>query len=368
MTTSSASPTRTRATRALAVLGGFALVALASAIQVHLLAQVEGRESGLGRALLTAAPPWIYWAMVTPLVAWWTRKLRDSGRGWWAIGTGHLVAALVAGAGQALVLGGSLHLFGFTAQMTETVGEFFRLIFVSRLYLTVLVYGVIVGAVTAVDYRAQVRERDLRAARLETQLTRARLDVLRMQLNPHFLFNTLNAVSAQVRAGRGEAAVSMLGGLGDLLRYALDAGDEPVVPLWRERAFLERYAEIERVRFSDRLELSIDLPDDLAEVRVPPLLLQPLVENAVRHGIAPRDAPGRVEVEARCEGSRLVLVVRDDGLGLSGQQEAGIGLGTTRARLEELYPGDHRFTVQERSTGGVEVRVEIPLQEPGGTR
>lgn len=356
---------RSRLYRALAVVGAFTLVGLVSAIQAHLIAASEGLQAGFGRRLLTALPPWLFWALVTPMIAAWTRRLREAGLGWFTHGGAHLVLALGTGAGQALALGGLMHLMGFTSQMTETTSEFLRLIFMSRLYLTLLVYGAIVGAVTAVDYREQVRERDLRAARLGAQLTRARLDALRMQLNPHFLFNTLNAVSAQVRAGRNGAAVSMLGGLGDLLRYSLESSDEPLVPLWRERDVLERYVEIERVRFSDRLEVRIDLPDELSAVPVPPFLLQPLVENAVRHGIAPREGPGTIEVSARLEGDRLRLSVLDDGVGLGDGHDAGIGLGTTRARLDELYGARHRFDVEARPGGGVAVRIEIPATADG---
>jgi LytS/YehU family sensor histidine kinase len=192
-----------------------------------------------------------------------------------------------------------------------------------------------------------------------------------MQLNPHFLFNALNAVAAQVRGGRPDAAVTMLGGLGDLLRYALESSDELLVPLWQELAFLDRYLEIERVRFEDRLEVRVHVPAELHDALVPALLLQPLVENAVRHGIAPRDASGRVEVEAHRDADDLVVAVRDDGVGLgagdraAGKTAAGVGLTNTRARLEQLFGDRYALVIAARAGGGVEVEVRVPWKVDG---
>jgi LytS/YehU family sensor histidine kinase len=278
-----------------------------------------------------------------------------------AIGV-HVVAAVAA---TLLHVGWLILVFrwsGVFDGMTGTMGEMFRILALSRFYLDLLTYFAILGGAYAFDYHDRLGERELRASRLETQLARARLDALRMQLNPHFLFNALHAVTAQVRAGRGPAAVTMLGGLGDLLRYALDTDGEPLVPLWRELAFLDRYLDIERVRFADRLRVEVNVPAELREGWVPPLLLQPLVENAVRHGIAPREGPGRIEVAAERMDDRLALTVRDDGVGLGAGSVpgTGVGLANARARLAELYGDGWELEVADRAGGGVEVRVTIP--------
>lgn len=358
--------------RAGAVLGFWTLVGLASAVQATVMGRLAGRPETLSGELLGSLPGWLFWAAATPAIVLLGRR--------WRFDRGHRVrpallhgaASLVAVLLHAGWVLGILAALGGMNQVDETPGQIFRLLVFSRLYLDVLIYGAILGVSYAFEYHGRYRERELKASRLETALARARLDALRMQLNPHFLFNALNAVSAQARAGRSAAAVTMLGGLGDLLRYALDTGEERLVPLWREIAFLDRYLDIERVRFADRLAVEVDVPAEVREARVPPLLLQPLVENAVRHGIAPREGPGRIEVLARREDGRLVLVVRDDGVGMDGEGEgretstsrsAGVGLANARARLAALWGDAARLTVARRAEGGVEAVIEMPWTE-----
>ncbi|MGH7565735.1 MAG: sensor histidine kinase, partial [Gemmatimonadota bacterium] len=321
-------------------------------------------------SILRSVPVWWFWIPATAAIAWLGRRARLERGAWGRAVVVHLGASVAATALHAVWLLSVFSLLGVTAQMTETTGEFLRILFLSRLYLDVLTYWAVLGGTYAFDYHDRYRERELRASRLEAQLARARLDALRMQLNPHFLFNALNAVAAQVRGGRSTAAVTMLGGLGDLLRYALESGQEPLVPLWQELAFLDRYLEIERVRFEDRLNVEVRVPAELHDARVPPLMLQPLVENAVRHGIAPREAPGRVEVEAHRDAGDLVVVVRDDGVGLgtarrAGEAALGVGLANTRARLEELFGDRHLLEIAERPGGGVEVEVRVPWKVDG---
>ena len=366
---------RSKLFRVAGVFGFWTLLGLASAAQAHVASAMEGAPAPWWLSILRAVPVWWFWVPATPAIAWLGRRVRLERGSLWRAGIVHGAASLAGAALHAVWLFAFFSLLGVTAEMTETAGEFLRLLFLSRLYLDVLTYGAVLGAAYAFDYHDRYRERDLRASRLETQLARARLDALRMQLNPHFLFNALNAVAAQVRGGRATAAVEMLGGLGDLLRYALESGEEPLVPLWQELAFLDRYLDIERIRFGDRLAVAIDVPAHLRAARVPPLLLQPLVENAVRHGIAPRDAPGRVEVRARRDGDRLIVSVRDDGIGLGSRRAlrrdgapvapSGVGLANTRARLEELYGDRHAFEIGARSGGGVEVTVGFPWSADG---
>ncbi len=348
------------------MLAFWTLVGLASAVQSHVGAALEGRPVSVWTSMLRSVPVWWFWVPVTPGVAWLGRRFRLERGRWPTAVLVHVAAGIGATLLHAVWLLAVFHWSGVFDGMTETLGEMFRLFLLSRLYLDLLTYFAILGGAYAFEYHDRFVERELRASRLETQLARARLDALRMQLNPHFLFNALNAVSAQVRAGRNAAAVTMIGGLGDLLRYALDTDEEPLVPLWRELAFLDRYLDIERVRFADRLSVAVDVPAELREALVPPLLLQPLVENAVRHGIARRDLPGRIEVLAGRRDGRLVLTVRDDGVGLAGSPPGGgtgVGLANARARLAALYGEGWTLEVDERPEGGVEVVVEVPWRE-----
>ena len=203
---------------------------------------------------------------------------------------------------------------------------------------------VIVAVSHAFDYYRKYQEREVRALELEKRLAQAKLQALQMQLNPHFLFNTLHSISSLMHKDV-EAADTMITRLGDLLRAALAGAETQEVPLREELTLLELYLAVEQVRFGSRLSVKIDVAPDALEAQVPNLILQPLVENAIRHGIEPRARPGRIELRARRENGALSVVVSDDGAGLSGnaQIKEGIGLSNTRARLRELYGANHRF-------------------------
>ena len=229
---------------------------------------------------------------------------------------------------------------------------------VSQMPLELLLYGLVALAVHARAAVASARERELRAAQLETSLAEARLHALEVQIQPHFLFNTLNAIGALVRTGKSAEAIGMIGGLSDLLRYALDRAGGTRVPLEEETAMLARYLEIQRLRFPDRLTSSIDVAPDAAGAAVPVLLLQPLAENAIRHGIARSEAPGRVTVRAFREGDSLRLEMFNSGR-LDPAREHGIGLSTTIARLEQLYGARQSFSLRQED-GGVLASVTIP--------
>jgi two-component system LytT family sensor kinase len=223
--------------------------------------------------------------------------------------------------------------------------------------------GVALVANAAAYYRA-FRGRELRAARLEARLSQARLTALRSQLQPHFLFNTLHSVSALMEQDPA-AARRMIADLQALLRLSLDRSHEQEVPLRREMDILEQYVNIQRTRFPDRLATEWRIADEARDALVPRLLLQPLVENAIRHGVGPRRRAGRVEVTAAREDGALVLAVRDDGVGLGAAgrpAREGIGLGNTRARLAALYGGAGTLRVGPTPGGGTTVEVRIPFR------
>jgi hypothetical protein len=227
--------------------------------------------------------------------------------------------------------------------------------------LELLLYGLVALAWYARRAFAEAREREVRAAQLEKSLAEARLQALELQIQPHFLFNTLNGISALVRGGQNAEAVGMISGLSDLLRYALDRAGGARVALDEEAAMLARYLEIQRLRFPDRLTYGIDIAPEARRAAVPVLLLQPLAENAIRHGIARSEAPGRVTMRAFREGDRLRVEMFNTGR-LEAGERRGIGLATTIARLEELYGAGQTFALRQEN-GGVLATLSLPWSE-----
>jgi hypothetical protein len=219
----------------------------------------------------------------------------------------------------------------------------------------------VIVAAHALYYALQLRERDRRAAQLETRLAQARLDVLRMQIHPHFLFNTLNSIATLMHRDVA-AAERMLVLLGDLLRESLARGDAQTVSLERELSFVDRYIEIERTRFGDRLSVERSIEAATLRAEVPNLLLQPLVENALRHGLGRKPGAGRLTMSSARDGSALELRVRDDGVGPGAVSQCGLGLVNTRSRLEQMYGDAHSFVAAEAVGGGFEVVIRLPFR------
>lgn len=213
-------------------------------------------------------------------------------------------------------------------------------------------------------FQALQAERE-RALRAEALAQSARLEALRYQLNPHFLFNALNGISALVVSGRGADAATMIARLADLLRSTLDRPDGDVVPLSVELDVVRKYLDVEQARFADRLHVDMAIDGPALKARVPALLLQPIVENAVRHAVAPREEGGRIAIAAERVGGRLRLVVEDDGPGLAstGAVEDGVGLKNTRERLAHSYGDAQALTLERGGLGGLRVKIELPYAE-----
>ncbi len=241
-------------------------------------------------------------------------------------------------------------------------------VFLSRVlslfHFNFIIYWALLGASHAFDYYRKFHEGELRSSNLEAQLVQAQLQALKMQLHPHFLFNTLNAIATQVRKNENKAAIDMLAGLSDLLRLTLDNVGKQEVSLKQELDFLERYLEIEQIRFADRLQVRMKIAPETLDARVPNLILQPLVENAIRHGIAARMNSGLVEISAERDNETLRLQVRDDGPGLPDIRDinSGVGLSNTMARLQHLYGATQRLTFDNAKEGGTVATIEIPFQ------
>jgi sensor histidine kinase YesM len=237
--------------------------------------------------------------------------------------------------------------------------------FISGLPFTVLVYAAIIGVVYSLTDRARLRDRERDAARLAQQLSEAQLAALRMQLRPHFLFNSLNAIMALVRDGENERAVAALALIGDMLRATLGSSSHEV-SLAEEIAFTRRYLEMEKLRFGERLRVSFDVPPALLDTAVPLFLLQPFVENAIKHGILDRRRGGTIEIAASSSNGSLALSVRDDGAGLGSAsfgRNGGVGIANARSHLAHLYGRDAALQVRPGPNGvGVDVQITIPLR------
>lgn len=316
---------------------------------------------GVKRALIT----WYTWGVLAWIIVLIDRRLpvahdQLGRRLLWHIPLSLLFSALYLC--LALAIDMALKGTSFDAQAWGKIGEALQM---GGIHWNVPIYWLIVGAYLVFNYHRQAQERQRRAIHLESLLTEARLSALRAQLNPHFLFNALNTVSAYVES-EPKLARQMLGDLGDLLRFSLDSADRQELSLSEELDALEHYISIQRARFAGRLQVRLDIPPNLREARVPGLILQPLVENAITHGLSERSDGGEVWVVAREADGYLKLIVRDNGIGLPPhwrlEQNAGIGLSNTSTRLAELYGLDHEFVVEAVSDGGVVAKVRIPYR------
>ena len=310
---------------------------------------------------------WYFWIPVTPFILLLGRRVPVGlSRKW----TGILVHVVVASL-LSLFFAAWNTLFARPIAPRETVyeldpGYFFNSFVLQRFHTSLLTYVVILGVGYGIEFYRQHRKRELQASQLQAQLAQAQLQALKMQLHPHFLFNTLNGISMLVRKGGQKEAVKMLAGLSDLLRLALENAGTQVVTLKQELDFLERYLELQRIRFRDRLTVKMVVSPDTLSAEVPNLILQPIVENAIRHGIDQQKGAGLVEIRARREADCLRMEVRDDGPGFSVDARTrgseGVGLTNTRQRLERLYGDDHVFEIGDDPGGGARAVLEIPFR------
>jgi len=303
------------------------------------------------------------WALLTPLVIYLCRRFRiERGR------VRSLLIHIVAGLAFSLIqLGAYLVAISYIDPLVKPFASVFQEFIVTDLHFNLLTYWALVALSHTADYYRKYQERELTASQLREQLAHAQLTALKMQLHPHFLFNTLNAVAVLVRKNSNKEAINMLSGLSGLLRHSLENIDTQEVSLKDELEFLKLYLEIEQVRFNDRLRVRMEVEQETLAALVPNLILQPLVENAIRHGIGKRSAAGLLEISARRENGRLRLQVRDDGPGISGNGKptgAQIGLTNTRTRLRQLYGEAQKFVLCNAIGGGAIATLEVPFRVP----
>lgn len=310
------------------------------------------------RSLAPALSFWYMWALLAPAILWLAIRLPfDQGRL-----LRNLVLHVLAGIAFATTHFFLEYLLGQSVEFFPT-RSLSAAPFINQFYINVITYWLIVGVANLIEYSRRSQEREVRASQLEAHLADARLQALKMQLHPHFLFNTLHAITTLMHRDV-DAAERMLARLSELLRITLDSAGAQEVSLKEELEFLEQYLEIQRIRFGDRLRIELNVDPETLDARVPNLILQPLVENAIRHGIAPKAGAGWIGVSSRRLDGQLELVVEDDGRGLpAGDEDAGVGLSNTRARLRELYGDAQRLEMVASSAGGALARVTIPFRD-----
>ncbi len=306
------------------------------------------------------------WALLTPAIALFDQRLPFSARELGRRIAVHILASLVFTEIYFYIFTTIRALFGVTPWSSLRFSQIFSPAVVGWQLWCWLIYWVILGGVQAYEYYSRYVNSELRLERLEHSFSEARLNALRMQLDPHFLFNALNTISSHVERDP-KLTRRMIEHLGDLLRMSLESKDRQEVPLAEELAFLEHYLEIQKIRFGDQLRVVMDVAPEVKYAQVPSMFIQPLVENAIRHGISRRAAGGTLVVRAKALGDRLEVRVMDDGVGLplgwTLESSEGLGLSITRQRIAGLHPnGTSRFVVRNRSVGGTVVEVSLPLR------
>jgi signal transduction histidine kinase len=346
----------------LLLFGFWTLIGLSFASQYYISSSRRGSPVSWWYAVYYSLLDWYVFAVLSLPVVWLSRRWRlDRGRWRFALPL-HLGASALFAVSYAVLRTWVAQGQGWLGDQAISFAQAFQPLLVKSFHLSILFYGVILAVAHAFDYYREAQERELRASELERHLAQARLQALQMQLNPHFLFNTLHAISTLMHKDV-EAADRMISRLSELLRYALESTEAQEVPLKQELAFLERYLEIEQTRFGDRLLIHKEIDPATLDALVPNLVLQPLVENAIRHGVEPHAKRGEICLCARSDNGLLHLEVRDNGSGLlmeNGPLEEGVGLTNTRARLGELYGAAYKFEFRNAPKGGLIVHLAIP--------
>jgi two-component system, LytTR family, sensor kinase len=345
---------------------------LLAAIQLSLVGDASGTPYGFGHALVWQGSTWLLWSLWSQLIlSLVTLVPLGAGRmgRWLAV---HAVTMCAVCAANAVAIAWLDRTFGI-----GTNGPFeadLRRVLVDNLDFQVVLYWAVLGAAYMAEFVRRYRERDRVAAELEQKLARTQLDALRMQLNPHFLFNALNSVAELMEMDVREAQRTLTR-VSDLLRLSLRSAASAVIPLWQEIELVELYLQIARVRYGRGLDVDIDVDSSAVDLDVPSFLLQPLVENALKHGLAPGAHDQTIRVTAKRAGGALELVVEDNGKGLDGLITSsgrfmaarpsvdglGIGLTNTRSRLAMLYGDRYAFRMSNHGNGGCRVEIRLPL-------
>jgi two-component system LytT family sensor kinase len=307
------------------------------------------------------------WFALSPLILWLAQKFPFEAGRWHKSIPIHLLAGVAVSFFQLAIDTFALTRLGYPPnRQFNSFLEAYQYFIVVNLHLSLLIYWCVLGIKYTVSYYQKYRERELQTSQLEARLAMSRLQVLKMQLHPHFLFNTLNAISELVYKDP-ESAELMIGDLSDLLRMSFQNLEVQEITLKQELEFLRKYLEIEQMRFHDRLRVEMKIAPETLDAQVPNMILQPLVENAIKHGLAPRSEGGKIEIGAERSNGHLQITVSDDGIGVPFNDvenlPEGVGLSNTRKRLRHLYGERHKFDLATAEKSGLKVNLMIPFKE-----
>lgn len=303
---------------------------------------------------------WLIWALLSPLILYFAARFPFKRETIIKNIVTHILLAILV-----LIIEFSVEvpIMRFIVQAKFGVNETFKnylVPYILKFYTYITIYFALNGIVNLLFYLSEIHQRQLEAERLQKQVIQAQLQTLKMQLQPHFLFNAHNTIIGLMLKNDTEKAVKMLTKLSDLLRYTLDNKEEQLTPLSRELAFLRMYLDIQQVRFEDKLTVKINVAEDVMKCSLPSLLLQPFVENAIKHGFTSTDYKGVIEINAAKINNQLQITITDNGISAATTITEGIGLRNTKARLGELYGNNHVFELTRNKNGGVTVLLQIP--------
>lgn len=338
-------------------------IAFFEATQTVFGMRLQGMHHNWPLLFITVVFSWLPWALVTPLVLRFGRRSQLHPLMWLGhIGFGVLVNIVASAWVGAFVLW--LNPYANSPAPQRFLPVWFAN-FYGGLLSSLMLYGGILAVGHILESRVRLARQEAETARLNEQLSRTQLNALRRQIEPHFLFNSLNSIAGLVRDKQNDAAVQMIARLSEFLRRVLEDSNRQLVSLAEEVEFSERYLEIQKVRFAERLDLSVEVPNDLRSAQVPSLLLQPMVENAVKHGIAKRAQGGAIRISASRNNGMLTLCVYNDGPAFRSTEEAqpGVGMSNIRMRLSSLYGEKFRLNIDNKQPQGVEVSVSVPYAE-----
>ncbi len=341
-------------------------IGLFDASQNVFVMRAEGMHHYWVRLFFTLFIAWMPWMLATPLVLRLGRRFPPAQ--WRRISTWGIHLGACAGIGLTyagwIALWESLLNPWAISPGPEPFPQLWLHKFSGGLLAHCILYGVILLVGHLLDSREKLALQQTETARLNEQLSKAQLNALRRQIEPHFLFNTLNAIAGLVREGRNDTAVSMIAGLSDFLRRVVADSDRQQVPLAEELEFTQKYLDIQKVRFAERLQFSVDVPEELLSAQIPSLILQPMVENAIKHGIAKRAHGGAIRIAASRSNGTLTLRVYNDGPSLPAAGESspsGIGILNVRTRLQSLYGDGFDMSLRNHKPSGVEASVSVPF-------
>jgi two-component system, LytTR family, sensor kinase len=356
-----------RSTRWIWIAAIWCAGALFDASQTILTMHAMGSKGSLLSPFLAEFLSWLPWALATPLIIGLARKLPIARGAALTASVAHVTAfaivGTVAGAWSAAL---QVVFNPWSHATTPAFLEAWNASLTGQMLMFVIAYVLILTTTYVVDSREKVERQMIETARLNGELSRAQLAALRRQMDPHFMFNTLNSIVGLVRDRRNDAAVNMIVGLSEFLRRASEDSHRAQVTLTEEVEYLQRYIDIQKVRFGDRLRVNLDIPVELGDALVPNLLLQPLVENAIKHGVSKRVAGGEIRVAGMRRDDALRLTVYNDGPRVQGDGNAtsgGVGLANLRTRLQILHGDRSQLMLRPVETGGVEVVVTLPFLE-----